>query len=74
MKRSNLSRLFYIYSELYLAAFLLIVAAVELICGLSLRALGETSVSTLALFFAAFFLIIAACYLIEVYTLEKGNN
>lgn len=74
MKRTNLSRLFYIYSELYLAAFLLIVAAVELICGLSLRALGETSVSTLALFFAAFFSIIAACYLVEVYTLEKGNN
>lgn len=74
MNRSKLSRLFYIYSELYLAAFLLIVAAVELICGLSLRALGETSVSSLALFFAAFFLIIALCYLLEVYSMEKKTK
>lgn len=74
MKRTNLSRLFYIYSELYLACFCLFIAAIELICGLSLLALGEGFISYLALCSTALFSIIAACYLVEVYTLEKGNN
>jgi hypothetical protein len=74
MKRSRLSYLFYVYSELYLAGFCALLAGVELICGLALLALGENLFSYFALGSAALFAVIAALYVIEVYFLEKGNN
>jgi predicted neutral ceramidase superfamily lipid hydrolase len=74
MKRLNLSRLFYIYSELYIAVFCLFIAAIELVCGLSLLALGEKFVAYIALASVIFFATVAVLYFVEVYFLEKGNS
>ena len=74
MKRSRISSLFYIYSELYLAVFCLFIAAIELMCGLSLYAMGEKFVSYIALASVIFFVAVAVLYFVEVYFLEKGNS
>jgi hypothetical protein len=71
MNRSKLSRLFYIYSELYVSVFFGCAALVELICGLFLNHLGINSVSYIAFGGAVFFALVSLSFVYSVYKSEK---
>lgn len=71
MKRSKLSSLFYIYSELYVSVFFGFAALVELICGLFLNSFGIDSVSYIAFGGAVFFSIVAVSFVYSVYLKES---
>ena len=74
MNRSNLSRLFYIYSELSLAVFLSGGALIELICGFGLMNRGVDSLAYLAFGAVVFFSLVAISSVRKVYLLEKKFN
>jgi hypothetical protein len=74
MNRSNLSRLFYVYSELSLAVLMLGGAIIESICGLYLYFRGVNSLAYLAFGAVVFLSLVAISSVRKVYSLEKKFN
>ena len=74
MQRSKLSRAFYIYSDLSVAAFLAGLSLVELVCGSALLYLGVQSVAYLALVSGLFFIVVSALLSLNVYKDIKKNS
>jgi hypothetical protein len=71
MTRSKLALAFYIYSDLYIASFLICIALVELICGFALIYLGIDSIGYIALGSAFLFSLISALMSLQVYASIK---
>jgi hypothetical protein len=73
MKKSKLSSLFYIYSELYVAVLFAGFALLELLCGFALLSMNVPSISFIAFGGFALFSIIAISFVASVYLKEKAN-
>lgn len=73
MTRSKLQSAFYIYSDLYIAAFLAALSIVELVCGVALLILNIQFVAYLALAGGLIFITISALMSINVFKQVKND-
>lgn len=74
MNRSKLSRAFYIYSDLSVAAFLTGLSIVELVCGSALLYLGVDSIAYIAFASGLFFITVSALMSVRVYKDIKKDS